>query len=84
MNDTNETARLIIQSKSMAVAIILALLFGPLGMFYSTVPGALIMLVVSLVVGVVTFGVGLLVVLPICALWAGVAVSNHNKRLLGL
>ena len=31
--------------KSVGVAILLTLLFGPLGMLYSTVPGALIMLV---------------------------------------
>lgn len=67
--------------KSVAGAVLLALFFGPLGMIYSTVPGALIMFVINIFVAVVTLGLGLLVTLPICAIWAGIAASNHNKRL---
>lgn len=67
--------------KSVAGAVLLALFFGPLGMIYSTIPGALIMFVINVFVAVVTLGLGLLVTLPICAVWAGVAASSHNKRL---
>jgi hypothetical protein len=42
--------------KSVGVAFLLTLLFGPLGMFYSTVSGALIMLGVFLVGGLL-FGI---------------------------
>ena len=49
---------------------ILAVLLGPLGMAYSTILGAIIMFVVTLVVGVLTLGLGLIVTNPICAVWA--------------
>ena len=67
--------------KSVAGAVLLALFFGPLGMIYSTISGALIMFVINIFVAVVTLGLGLLVTLPICAIWAGIAASNHNKQL---
>jgi len=73
----------VIQStKNVGIAVILAFLFGPLGMFYSTVNGALIMLVVSFVAVFVTLGVGLLLTWPICVIWAGMAAREHNKKLL--
>ncbi|HEX5988690.1 MAG TPA: DUF2510 domain-containing protein [Solirubrobacterales bacterium] len=67
--------------KSVAGAVLLALFFGPLGMIYATIPGALIMFVINIFVVFVTLGLGLLITLPICAIWAGIAASNHNKRL---
>ncbi len=67
--------------KSVAGAVLLALFFGPLGMLYATVPGALVMFVISFVVAIATLGLGLLITLPICAIWAGIAASSHNKRL---
>jgi hypothetical protein len=70
--------------KSVAGAVLLAFFFGPLGMLYATVPGALIMFVISFPVLILTLGLGLLITLPICAIWAGVAASSHNARLQGV
>jgi hypothetical protein len=70
-------------TKSIGVSILLTVLFGPLGMFYSTTSGALIMLVASLIVGIVTVGVGLLVTWPIAIIWGAVATDTYNKKLLG-
>ena len=66
----------------MAVGILLALFFGPLGLFYSTVPGALIMLVVSVLLALVTLGIGLLLIPLFCVIWAAVAISSHNNKLV--
>lgn len=70
--------------KSVAGAVLLALFFGPLGMLYVTVSGALIMFVISFLVAFATLGLGLLITLPICAVWAGVTASSHNNRMQGL
>lgn len=67
--------------KSVAGAVLLALFFGPLGMLYATVTGALVMFVVNLIVGIPTLGLGLIVTVPIGAVWAGVSASSHNQRL---
>jgi hypothetical protein len=66
----------------MGIAIILTVLFGPLGMLYSTVIGGVIMLVASVVLAVLTFGLGLLVTWPICIVWGAVAVGSYNKSLM--
>lgn len=67
--------------KSVAGAVVLALLFGPLGMLYATVVGALVMFFVNILVVIATLGLGLILTVPIGAVWAGVAASNHNKQL---
>ena len=69
-------------TKSMGIAILLTVLFGPLGMLYSTIWGAIIMIVLSGIIGLVTFGFGLLFTWPICIIWAAVATKSYNKKLL--
>ena len=67
--------------KNVGVAILLTVLLGPLGMFYSTVGGAILMLIIALIVGFLTLGIGALLTWPICIIWAALAASAHNKRL---
>lgn len=69
-------------TKSVGLAFILSALFGPLGMFYSTVVGGIVMLIVDVVVGILTFGFGLIITVPIGVIWATLAASNYNKKLL--
>ena len=64
--------------KSVAVAFLLAFFFGPLGMLYSTVVGAIIMLIISLIAAFLTCGFSLLVTHPICCIWAVVAASMSD------
>lgn len=62
--------------KSVGVALLLTLLFGPLGMLYSTGWGAFIMFVLCLWLGLMTFGIALIVLWPICMVWAAVAAKR--------
>lgn len=64
---------IVVQRKSRGLAFLLAFLFGPLGMLYTTVAGALIMLVIAGVVGFFTAGLGLILVWPVCIIWAVLA-----------
>jgi len=73
---------IVTSTKSMGISIILTVFFGPLGMLYSTIWGGIIMLVISAVVGLLTFGLGLLITWPICIIWAAVATNSYNKKLL--
>lgn len=68
--------------KSTVVAVVLSLLFGPLGMFYSTAIGGIVMLIISIVVGIFTLGFGLLITWPICIIWAALAADKYNKKAL--
>ena len=70
------------QTKNMGVAIILTVLFGPLGMFYSTIVGAVVMSILSAIIGLLTAGFGLVITWPICVVWAAIATSNYNKKLM--
>ena len=65
--------------KSVGVAFVLTFFFGPLGMFYSTVSGALVMLLISLVLVPVTAGVGSILVWPASIVWGCVAASRTNS-----
>lgn len=78
---SNQISNKPVGSKSVGASLILTFLFGPLGMFYSTIPGAIIMGILYVIIGFVTVGVGLLLLHPIAMIWGAVAVSNHNKKL---
>jgi hypothetical protein len=73
------------QQKSVAVAILLTFFFGPLGMFYSTVVGAIIMLIVNMVLTFVALALTdlmvwpLCITWPICIIWGAVAAGSSNK-----
>ena len=62
--------------KSVVVALLLAFLFGPLGMFYSTVFSGLVMLMISPVAALLTLGMSLLITWPICMIWAAMAAND--------
>lgn len=72
---------MVAQTKSMGIAIVLTLLFGPFGMLYSTILGAIIMGIATLLAIVFTAGLGLIVTWPICLIWGAMAVKNYNDRL---
>jgi hypothetical protein len=69
-----------VPSKSLPLAIVLTLIFGPLGLFYVTIPGAIIMLFVTFAFGIVFLGSGFLYSWPLCMIWAYLAVDSHNSR----
>lgn len=74
---------IVVQSlKSMGVGLTLTFFFGPLGMLYSTVVGALVMMVITGVIFLLTFGLGILVTWPICMVWTYIAIKNHNQKLI--
>ncbi len=66
--------------KSLALSLVLTIFFGPLGMLYSTVEGALIMCVVTFFA--MFTGIGLLIAWPVCVVWGAMAVENYNARMM--
>jgi len=90
MSDTQQNTIVLLPAKSMAAGILLALFFGPLGLFYSSVPGGLIMLIVggllAVIGGIITGGIGFIPILVligiICVIWAAIAVNRHNKKVM--
>ncbi len=67
--------------KNVVGAVVLAFLFGPLGMLYATISGGIVMFFVNIVVAFLTLGLGLFFTIPLGMLWAGMAASSHNKQL---
>ncbi|HCS56577.1 MAG TPA: hypothetical protein DIW80_04300 [Gordonia polyisoprenivorans] len=69
--------------KSVGVALVLSFFFGPLGMFYSTVTGGLVMLgvyVLAALLSIVTVGIPLFLAWIGCMVWACTAANEHNNR----
>lgn len=80
---SNEQPQIVVvkSTKSVGIAILLAFM-GPIGMFYSTIIGGIVMLIVALFVGFSTFGLGLIFIWPICIIWSAMAAISYNKKLL--
>ncbi len=67
------------QRKSTILALVLTVFFGPFGMLYSTIPGAIIMLVLYVAIGIPTLGWGLVALHPIAIIWGVWAAHNANQ-----
>jgi hypothetical protein len=65
--------------KSVVLSLVLTFFFGPFGMLYSTVPGALIMMVLYVGLGIVTLGWALAVLHPIAMIWGAIAADRANR-----
>src|SRR4030065_2104472 len=86
--DRNSVA-LVIQAKSVAVAIILTLMFGGLGVFYVSILGGIIMSIITAIawfITLVTFGFAGSILIPlvhgIALIWGIVGVNRRNKTLV--
>lgn len=66
--------------KSVGVSLLLTFFFGPLGMLYSTVVGAIIMIVISVILFLVTFGFSVFITWPVSMIWGAIAASMHNNK----
>lgn len=66
--------------KSMGVAILLAIAFGPIGLLYASVTGGVIMFVVSIIVLPLTLFLGIFLTWPACVIWAAIAVNKHREQ----
>jgi len=68
------------QVKNVWVAVMLALLLGPLGMIYCTYLGAAVMLFASIVAMFLPHTIVVWSLLPVaCAIWAGLAARSANS-----
>lgn len=70
------------KQKSVGLAFLFAFLFGPLGLLYASIIGGIIMCVLAIIISIFTLGLGLILVWPISIIWAIIAVSSENKRVL--
>ena len=59
-----------VKPKQVWIAVLLAVGLGPIGLVYCTITGAIVMLIASIVLGLFFGNFALLLVLPVCALWA--------------
>lgn len=65
--------------KSQLVGFVLTFTFGPLGLFYSSVPAALGFLLAAVIFGILTAGIALLVIWPISIITGFFTIHRHNS-----
>ncbi|MGA8833821.1 MAG: SHOCT domain-containing protein [Desulfomonilaceae bacterium] len=70
------------RSRNPRTALLLALLLGPIGMFYATVTWAAIMLFMNIVFGALTYGIAIIILWPVGARIAYKTVHARNQKLL--
>ena len=65
--------------KSVGAALVLTFFFGPIGLFYVSVVGAIVMIVVGTVAALLTLGLALLLIWPISMVWAAVLAGQKHQ-----
>ncbi|BEU86544.1 hypothetical protein TAMA11512_00080 [Selenomonas sp. TAMA-11512] len=81
-NDSSRPQTIIIKStKNVGLAAGLGFFLGPLGLCYSTFTGAIVMFIVNGIIGFITFGFGLFLTWPVCAIWGYIAAKRYNDAL---
>lgn len=66
------------QRKSVVLSLVLTLFLGPFGMLYSTVTGAIVMLILYVALGIPTLGWALAGLHPIAMIWGAWAADRAN------
>jgi len=82
MSDTQSNTTIIVNAtpeKSVVAAFFLTLLFGPLGLLYASVAGGIIMIILALIIGAVTFGFGILITWPVAIIWGVIAAAASKS-----
>jgi hypothetical protein len=79
---TNTTVVLALSQKNTGLSVLLTILFGSLGLLYSSIVGGIIMFIVETVLFIPTLGLAAIVTHPICVIWGIIAVKNHNQQIL--
>ena len=86
MENSGKNVQIIVtrSTKSVGIGLLLTFIFGPIGMLYATVWGGFIMMVVNLLIGIPTLGLGLLLTWPIQLIWVAVSIRSYNRKLMNL
>jgi hypothetical protein len=69
------------KAKSVGVAFLLAFFFGPLGLFYASVIGGIVMLLINILLFATLLWPLLIVSWVACIIWACVAADQANKKM---
>ncbi len=65
--------------KSVVLSLVLTFFLGPFGMLYSTIPGAIVMLILYVGLGIITLGWAIAVLHPIAMIWGAWAADRANR-----
>lgn len=82
MNQPVQTTIIVSPQKSMGMALALTFFFGPLGLLYASVAGGIIVFILTIIIGIITFGLGFIVGWVVSMIWAAIAVNRHNAKVL--
>lgn len=74
----------ILEHKNMGMALLFTLIFGPLGLMYSSIFIGIVMLFVTIVVAYLTAGIGILILWPILLILTYFLISRHNNKVQSL
>lgn len=86
-NNEHVTKKIVVvrNTKSVGLAVLLTILFGPLGLLYSSIKGAVILSLLFAVLWILTIfigGAGAALTYPIAIIWSYFATKRYNDRLL--
>ena len=66
------------ETRNEPLALLLVVLFGPVGLLYTSVKGGVVLIGVALIGALLTMGFAPLAVWPVCILWVLIAGATHR------
>jgi len=88
-SEVNAAHIVVTSTKSVGISILLTLIFGGIGMLYSTVKGAIIVILLTIVLAIVFVASSpalLIALFPVmwlvAIIWGAMAVNAYNKKIL--
>ncbi len=89
MENTENNVHVVVtrSTKSVGIGLLLTFLFGAIGMFYATIWGAFLMLVLDVIscfIPVLGWIFVVFVLRPIELIWVAIAIRSYNKKLMKL
>ena len=73
---------IVASTKSVLLSLVLTFILGPLGMLYSTILGAIVMIILSVPAFIITLGHPAFLIWPISMIWGAWATHRYNQRLM--
>ncbi len=87
--EANSQHIVVTSTRSVGISVLLTVIFGTIGMFYSTVKGAIIMTLLTIILALVVVAINpalLLLYFPvmwlISVIWGAKAVKSYNNKIL--
>jgi len=78
----NSNTVIVRSEKSVGLSLLLTFLFGGWGLMYVSVGLGIVLGLISLIAGVITFGISSIIIHPVCMIIGVIMTNSYNNKLM--